>query len=73
LPLSNVFECFASMYVGVYTMCLQCPRRPEEGIGCHGVGATGGYELQCGCWELKQGPLKLQQMLLTTGPFLQVC
>lgn len=23
---------------------------------------------QCGCWELNAGPLKEQQVLLTTGP-----
>lgn len=44
------------------------PRRPEEGVEspklelellvCH----------QCACWELKSGPLKDEQVLLTISP-----
>lgn len=30
-----------------------------------------GFELPCGCWEPKLGPLKQQPGLLTVGPSLQ--
>ena len=36
-----------------------------------GTGVTDGCELPCGSWELNQGPLKEQPVLLTTKAYLQ--
>lgn len=52
-------------------MCVLCvclvPQGPEEGVSS-GTGATNGWELPHGCWELKQGPLEEQPELSTTEP-----
>jgi hypothetical protein len=44
--------------------------QPEEGGSwISWTGVEDGCELSCGCWELNQGPLQEQQMLLTTELF----
>jgi hypothetical protein len=48
--------CFARMNV--------CLRSPETGI-------RDSCDLSCGCWERRLGPLKDQDVLLTTGPSVQ--
>lgn len=58
------------------TTCLQCLRKPEEGIGilelklqmpmCFHVGC----ELPCGCWGGNPGSEEQQQVLITTKPSL---
>lgn len=42
----------------------RCPQRPEERVMCSGNGAKIGD--QCGFWQLNLGPLKEQQVLLTS-------
>lgn len=48
------------MYVGVfayiYLTYVQCPERPEEGIGSLETGTTDGCEPLCGSWEWNLGP-----------------
>ena len=52
---------FVLSYVYGHFVCMQvcvplvCPGSPEEGIRCVGTGVTDGFELPCGCWELKPG------------------
>ena len=36
------------------------PRESEEEVRFPGTEVTDGCELQCGCWELKLGPLEEQ-------------
>jgi hypothetical protein len=59
-----VYKCFLCMYV--YTICVQCPQKPEEGISSSKAGITEGCEPPCECWELSPGPLKGQPMPRTT-------
>lgn len=42
-----------------------------EGITTPERGVTDSFELSCWWWDLKQGPLEEQPVLLTDGPFLQ--
>jgi hypothetical protein len=42
-----------------------------EGVRCPGIGGTESRELPYECWELNQGPLEEQPVLLTTEPSLQ--
>lgn len=53
------------------TTCLQCPCKPEEGVGSPGTGGPDAYELLCRSWELNTGPLGEQPVLVTTEPSLQ--
>jgi hypothetical protein len=48
----------------------KCPQKSEEGVRSPGTRALGGCEVgaQSGCWELNPGPLRGQQILLTTEP-----
>ena len=55
----------------LYTMCVYCPLKPEEGVRTSGTGVMDGCRLPCGCWELNSGPLEEQPVLLTTEPSLQ--
>lgn len=43
----DMCECFAYLYV--YTTCIQCPWKSEEGIGSPGTGVRDGYEPPYGC------------------------
>lgn len=47
---------------------LQCPCRPEEGIGCPGAGVTDDCKLPHGCWELNQGSLQNSHCSLGLSP-----
>lgn len=51
-------------------MGLQCPVWPEEGNGFPGTGVKDGYELLCGSWEAKPGPLEEQSMFSAAKPSL---
>lgn len=51
-----VYVCFASMYVCASHSC-PVLWNSEEGIRSPAIGATGGCEPLCGCWELNGGPL----------------
>jgi hypothetical protein len=53
------------MYIGGLTACLSV-------FGSPGTGVTDSCELPCGSWELNQGGLKEQPVLLTTEPSLQL-
>lgn len=52
----------------VCTPCeAKCPERPEVCVRASGTGVTGGYDLPDeASWDLNLGPLKEQQVLLTT-------
>ena len=43
-----------------------------EGIRSPGTGIIDSYELPCGCWELKLGPLEEKPVLFTAEPSLQL-
>jgi len=71
-------------HVHVYTVCVcvcvsvcacvfvyMCPWRPEEGIRYPGTGVKDGFIPSCVCWELNQGLLQEQLMLLTADSSLQ--
>jgi hypothetical protein len=47
--------------------CMHCPWRPEDSTGYPGLEytVTHNRELPCGCWELKQGLLGEELVLLT--------
>lgn len=50
----------------MYTVWIQCPWRPEEGVGSvPGARVPDGYEPPRGCWELNPGPLQEEWVLLT--------
>lgn len=49
-------------------MCLQCPWRPEEGVGSSGIGVRVSCELSRGHWESKSRPLGKQMAPSTTEP-----
>lgn len=51
-----------------YVWCLWSP---EGDVIFPGTGGMNGCELPCRCWELNQGPLEEQKVLLTTKPSLQ--
>ena len=51
-------------------MCMQCPQRPEEGIGTPGTGVTDNCELPCEYWESNLGLPEEQTVLLNIEPFL---
>lgn len=52
----------------MYTMCLQCPQRPEEGNRSPGTGIIRGCELSSRCWELNLNPLLEQLVLFIAEP-----
>lgn len=49
---------------GRYSGCL---KRPEGSFRCPGARVTDGYEILCGCWSFRSGPL---EVLLTSESFL---
>lgn len=51
-------------YTYACTICMQYPKRPDEGAGSPGTGVADVCELPCGCWEG-------QPVLSTTAPSLQ--
>lgn len=61
------------MYVtdlNAYTMCtscMQCPQRPEYGIGYPGMDVMGVCKLICG--YLNYGPMKDQEVHFNTNTF----
>lgn len=69
LPKEAYFMCMGVwLHVYLCTMCMQCPRRPEESTGSPGAGVTGGCQMLCGCWESNWGSLKKRPVLLATTP-----
>lgn len=41
------------LHVCAFNTCVQCSKKPEEGIGSHKTAGTGNSELPCGWWRLK--------------------
>lgn len=54
------------------TTCVQCPWRPEKGIGFPGTGVLDGCEPPCGYWEPNSDPMLEQPVILTTEPSHQL-
>ena len=56
---------FYFVCIGILAACMSV-------WGCQspGTGVTDRSELPCGCWELNQGPVEEQPVLLTTEPSL---
>lgn len=52
--------------MSVHHTCAWYLQRPEEGTGLPGTGATDGFELLHGSWELNLGPLRESQVFITT-------
>lgn len=67
-----LFLVYVSCHTYISITCAWCPRMPEERIRNPEIGVADSYELPCGCWESKMGPLKKQPALLITLPFLQL-
>lgn len=65
-------KCFAYMYL--CTMRIQCPCRPENGVGSSGTGVPDGCDPPCECWELNQGPRRTVSPLncLVIAPVLHI-
>ena len=60
------------MYVWALLLCMQCRKRPEEGIILWKWSyTTHDYEPRCGCWELNLSPLEEKPVFLTTELSLQ--
>lgn len=59
----RIFILILYVCVRLCTMCVQCPRWPEEGTGCPLTGVTDDYALLYECWKLKPGPLEEQAVL----------
>lgn len=67
----NFFICTSvGLNACICMACVQYLSMPEEGNESPGTGATDGYQLPCGCWELNMDPLQKEQVLLTTEPSL---
>lgn len=45
------------LHVYLYTPCVQCPRRPEEGTVFHRIGVRDGWEPPCVCAGNRTGSL----------------
>lgn len=58
------------LHVCLYTMCLQCPQRPGEGVRFPETRITDGCEPTCWCWESNLDHLEQQPVLLTALPLL---
>ena len=54
-----------SVYVCLYSMCVKCLCRPEDGDKSPGTGTRYGHEHLCKSWELNLGLLEEQPVLLT--------
>lgn len=53
------------------SMCIGCPKKPEDGNRLAGTVVTDGCELlPCECWKLNPDPLGKQLALLSIEPFL---
>lgn len=52
-------------------MCVQSPKRPEEGTESSGANITDGCKLPCRCENQIQVPLKEQPVFLNDEPSLQ--
>ena len=63
-------ECLACIVYVLYPHAL-CLLRSEEGARALGTGVTDDSKLPRGNWDLNLGPLKGQQMLLTSESSLQ--
>lgn len=62
-----IFILCAWVFICMY-LCAWCPKKPEESVVLSSTGFTDGCERLCGCWESNSGPLKEEQILLTTEP-----
>lgn len=51
------------LHVCLCTMCMQCPRRPEEATGSPRTGIADGSKLPCGPWDSNLGPPQKQAVL----------
>ena len=58
-------------YVHICVPCVPVPEETEEGLGSPETSYMSGCEPPCRWWELNLGLLQEQEILLTTGPFLQ--
>lgn len=77
-PFKKLFEILIFiLYVRVFAgwkyeqICVQGQWRPEESGGSPRIGVAGGCDLSCGCYELNQGPLEKQPIVLTSKLSLQ--
>lgn len=63
-----LFVCFLFVWVFCLHMylCMECPRRPEEGFGSLRSWVIDSYKGPCGCWESNLELLDKQSMILTT-------
>lgn len=55
------------MYVSALCACME-PMEVRRSFGFCGTRFTRGYKTLCGCWELNEGPLQDQLMILTDKP-----
>ena len=60
------------LHVCLWTTCMQCPWRPEQGVGSPGTEVTNGCEPPCGCWALSWHLLKHSQSP-NLGALLSLC
>ena len=65
-----VYNCFACVYICAPFVCLVL-KKAREAIGSFGLELQKSLELLRGYWELNQGPLEEEQVLLTSEPSLQ--
>lgn len=52
----------------LYSTGVQCQQRTEGDVRSPGIIVKDSNELPCGFWELNQGPLEEQPVLLTVKP-----
>lgn len=53
----------------IFTTCMQCPWKPEEGIGTPVTRVGGGCEPLHGCWLSNPSLLQEQYVLLTVSDY----
>ena len=56
------------LHVCQHTMCVQSPKKPEEGAGTPGTGVMDGCKLPHGCWESDPGLLDHLPVHFTAEP-----
>lgn len=53
------------LHVYMYTTCMQCPQKPEEGVRSPGTGVRDTCESLCRYWKMNPGSLQEHPKLLT--------
>lgn len=59
------------LYICLFSICVPCLWRPEEGVELIRTGVIDRWKLPHGCWESDLGPLKNHSVILTAVPSLQ--